>query len=237
MENMRRPEAQAVLSIALLAGAGILVVVFALSRVGPTTPDTSPATTTGAALIAPGPQTPAASSPVPAEQPAAAPAPAASINAGAPASAPTQTPQPTPLAIAARHTVTKGDTLWGIAVQYGLPLDALVAANPAIDPDRIRPGDTINIPVGGRPPSAAPKATPAPEARVSPTGGNLRLRQTPSTSGRILTRLAANTPLTIVARSINNTWLQVQTPDGTQGWVMAQYVIVNIDLSKVKVAR
>ncbi|MGQ9816145.1 MAG: LysM peptidoglycan-binding domain-containing protein [Candidatus Roseilinea sp.] len=234
MENMRRPEAQAVLSIALLAGAGVLVVVFALSRVGPTTPVTSPATTTGVAPIALGPQTPAASSPAPAEQPAA---PAASINAGAPASAPTQTPQPTPLAIAARHTVTKGDTLWGIAVKYGLPLDALAAANPAIDPDRIRPGDTINIPVGGRPPSAAPKATAAPDARVSPTGGNLRLRQTPSTSGRILTRLAANTPLTIVARSINNTWLQVKTPDGTQGWVMAQYVIVNIDLSQVRVAR
>ncbi len=133
--------------------------------------------------------------------------------------------------------MTTGDTLWGIAVQYGLSLDALVAANPGINPDRIRPGDTISIPAGGRPPSAAPKATAAPDARVSPTGGNLRLRQTPSTSGRVLARLAANTPLTIVARSINNTWLQVKTPDGMQGWVMAQYVIVNIDLSQVRVAR
>jgi len=157
--------------------------------------------------------------------------------AAAPTSAPTPTAQPTPVAIAARHTVTTGDTLWGIAVQYGLSLDALVAANPGINPDRIRPGDSINIPVGGRPPSAAPKATAAPDARVAPDAGNLRLRQTPSTSGRILTRLAANTPLTILARSINNTWLQVKTPDGARGWVMARYVIVNIDLSKVKVAR
>ncbi len=232
MNDMRGLETRAILAIALLAGAGLLVVVFVLSRVGPTTPVTPPATSIDATPAAPGPEMTPLSAP--ADKPAEEPAEPA---AAPPTSAPTQTPQPTPLAIAARHTVTTGDTLWGIAVQYGLSLDALIAANPGINPDRIRPGDTINIPVGGKPPSAAPKATATPDARVSPTGGNLRLRQTPSTSGRILTRLAANTPLTIVARSINNTWLQVRTPDGTQGWVMAQYVIVNIDLSKVRVAR
>jgi LysM repeat protein len=237
MNDMRGLETRAILAITLLAGAGLLVVVFVLSRVGPTTPVTPPVTSIDVTPAAPGPEMTPSSAPAdepadePAEESAAEPA------ASAPTSVPTQTSQPTPVAIAARHTVTTGDTLWGIAVQYGLSLDALIAANPGINPDRIRPGDTVNIPVGGRPPSAAPKATATPDARVSPTGGNLRLRQTPSTSGRILTRLAANTPLTIVARSINNTWLQVKTPDGTQGWVMAQYVIVNIDLSKVRVAR
>ncbi len=225
---MRGVEMRAILAIALLAGAGLLVVVFVLGRVGPTTPVAPTATVAAMPLLVPGP-TPATPSP--------APAASSSMPAEKPANVPTQTTQPTPVAIAARYIVTTGDTLWGIAVQYGLPLDALVAANPGINPDRIRPGDTINIPVGGRPPSAAPKATRGPDARVAPNAGNLRLRQTPSTSGRILTRLAANTPLTIVARSINNTWLQVKTPDGMQGWVMAQYVIVNIDLSQVKVAR
>lgn len=228
MNAMRGLEARAVLAIALLAGAGLLVVVFALSRVGPTTPVSAPATAVETTPAAPGPQTFPSATPVQ--------EPAQQSTAIVPTSAPTQTPQPTPVAIAARHTVTTGDTLWGIAIKYGVSLDALIAANPGINPDRIRPGDTINIPAGGRPP-AAPKATPAPDARVAPNADNLRLRQTPSTSGRILARLAANTPLTIIARSINNTWLQVKTPDGMQGWVMARYVIVNIDLSKVRVAR
>ncbi len=227
MNGMRGLETRAILAIALLAGAGLLVVVFVLSRVGPAAPVIPTATALNVTPVPAGPATSAS--------PTATMAP--SMPAAAPTSAPTPTAQPTPVAIAARHTVTTGDTLWGIAVQYGLSLDALVAANPGINPDRIRPGDSINIPVGGRPPSAAPKATAAPDARVAPDAGNLRLRQTPSTSGRILTRLAANTPLTILARSINNTWLQVKTPDGARGWVMARYVIVNIDLSKVKVAR
>ncbi len=48
---------------------------------------------------------------------------------------------------ASAHIVKKDDTLHGIASTYGLTLKEIVAANPQIkDPNRIFPGDEINIP-------------------------------------------------------------------------------------------
>lgn len=45
------------------------------------------------------------------------------------------------------YTVRKGDTLWGIAKQYGVTLQALVAANPQIkNPNLIYPGDRVKLP-------------------------------------------------------------------------------------------
>ncbi len=43
-------------------------------------------------------------------------------------------------------TVRKGETLWSIAALAGTSLDALITANPEIDPDRIFPGDKITVP-------------------------------------------------------------------------------------------
>jgi nucleoid-associated protein YgaU len=45
------------------------------------------------------------------------------------------------------YTVQPGDTLWSIARRFGIPLGALVQANPGIDPDRIYPGQVIAIPI------------------------------------------------------------------------------------------
>lgn len=45
------------------------------------------------------------------------------------------------------YLVRKGDTLWGIAKRYGVPLTALIAANPQIkNPNLIYPGDRVRIP-------------------------------------------------------------------------------------------
>ena len=45
------------------------------------------------------------------------------------------------------YTVRKGDTLWGIARQYGVDLTALIWANPQIkNPNLIYPGEAVNIP-------------------------------------------------------------------------------------------
>lgn len=43
-------------------------------------------------------------------------------------------------------TVSKGETLWSIAALAGTSLDALITANPEVDPDRIFPGDKITVP-------------------------------------------------------------------------------------------
>lgn len=44
------------------------------------------------------------------------------------------------------HTVAKGETLWGIAVRYGLGLDDLIALNPRIaNPNLIYPGQQVRV--------------------------------------------------------------------------------------------
>ncbi|HEC22588.1 MAG TPA: LysM peptidoglycan-binding domain-containing protein [Chloroflexi bacterium] len=47
------------------------------------------------------------------------------------------------------YTVAYGDTLARIAIQYGVTVDGLVAANGLTSPDRIYPGQVLNIPESG----------------------------------------------------------------------------------------
>jgi hypothetical protein len=68
------------------------------------------------------------------------------------------------------YTVQAGDTLSGIAKQFGVPdWRQLVAANPGIhDPNRIYPGQRLRIPVAGTTPApttAAPRQRAAAPAR------------------------------------------------------------------------
>jgi tetratricopeptide (TPR) repeat protein len=44
------------------------------------------------------------------------------------------------------HSVKAGDTAAAIARQYGIPLSALLAANPGLDPKRMSIGHTLNLP-------------------------------------------------------------------------------------------
>jgi nucleoid-associated protein YgaU len=73
---------------------------------------------------------------------------------------PTAPPAPTPTV----HVVAKGDTMSKIAKTYGVTIEQLLAANKQIkDPDKIKIGDEITIPVAT--PSEAPagdEATPEP---------------------------------------------------------------------------
>ncbi|NLA26468.1 MAG: LysM peptidoglycan-binding domain-containing protein [Firmicutes bacterium] len=51
-----------------------------------------------------------------------------------------------------RYTVVAGDTMFTIAQQFGVSVDALIAANPQIsDPSKIFPCDVLCVP-GGAPP-------------------------------------------------------------------------------------
>jgi N-acetylmuramoyl-L-alanine amidase len=62
------------------------------------------------------------------------PAPVAEVIPPAPAPAPV-----------AQCVVEEGDTLGGIAIQFGVPLEQIIAANPGIDPDLIYPGQVLNL--------------------------------------------------------------------------------------------
>ena len=56
------------------------------------------------------------------------------------------------------YTVKANDTLWNIASRYGLFVNDLLAANPSVDPQRLRIGQTLRIPTSG---NAGQPATPA----------------------------------------------------------------------------
>ena len=63
------------------------------------------------------------------------------------------------------HAVAAGQTLYGIARQYRVSLDDLMAANPSVEPHRLRIGTVLVVPRAGVLPAGALSAgTPAPSA-------------------------------------------------------------------------
>ncbi len=55
-------------------------------------------------------------------------------------------PPPTGAALLRTHTIKPGETLAAVARQYKIKLDALLAANPSVDPRRLRVGQPVNLP-------------------------------------------------------------------------------------------
>ena len=65
----------------------------------------------------------------------------------APAESPTPArPSATPAATSRTHTVKAGETLRVIARKYGVKVDALMTANPKLDPRRLPVGQVLSIP-------------------------------------------------------------------------------------------
>jgi len=67
---------------------------------------------------------------------------------------------PAPTATPFLHTITKDDTMLGIAIQYGISLEDLQASNPGVDPHFLSVGKTLVIPLNGEIPQTLPSPTP-----------------------------------------------------------------------------
>ena len=98
--------------------------------------------------------------PVP-SSPTPAPSPTLTLQ---PSATPTATSSPRPLQT---YVVKKGDTLFEIALRFGVSVQALAAANGITDPKLIRPGQVLVRPQPGVTPpapamTAAPTVTPSP---------------------------------------------------------------------------
>ena len=74
--------------------------------------------------------------------------------------------------------------------------------------------------------TAAPTSEPK-EGTVSVVRLNVRVQ--PSMNGAIVGRLTQNDAVTITDTSADGDWYQVQTADGTEGWVFADYVATDAD--------
>jgi nucleoid-associated protein YgaU len=47
------------------------------------------------------------------------------------------------------HTIKAGDTFWGLAQAKGFTVDAILAANPGVVPERLAVGQVVNLPCSG----------------------------------------------------------------------------------------
>lgn len=65
------------------------------------------------------------------------------------------TPPPAPEAAGTEYVVVKGDTLGKIAKKSGVTLSALKAANPGVEPTKLKVGQKLTIPAGGTAPAAS----------------------------------------------------------------------------------
>src|ERR1044071_8469965 len=102
---------------------------------------------------------PAAPTPLPPPPPP--PTPPQATVAVAPPAAELTTPIPTPppvpeqpTASASEHPIVKGDTFAPIGKKYGVAYKAIEAANPNINPPRLKIGDKIKIPAAKTPSTA-----------------------------------------------------------------------------------
>jgi LysM repeat protein len=75
----------------------------------------------------------------------------------APAPEPVAAPEPT----GAEYVVIKGDTLARIAKKNGVSLRALEAANPSVQPTKLKVGQKLSLPAGGSAVSTTSAAAPA----------------------------------------------------------------------------
>jgi uncharacterized protein YgiM (DUF1202 family) len=75
-----------------------------------------------------------------------------------------------------------------------------------------------------------------PNAQVSASGGGVRLRRLPQSDGAIIINLQALTPLVVLGRSADNSWLRVEAPGAVRGWMSRSFVeLLSVELESVPV--
>lgn len=111
------------------------------------TPMPTPVVTASAAGAAPPTKAAPTTKPAPPTPTPPRPAPTSvTFTNPAPAPAPKTAKAATTASVARTHTIKSGDIPATIAKQYGVKLEALLAANPGLDPKRMKIGQTVTLP-------------------------------------------------------------------------------------------
>jgi hypothetical protein len=78
-------------------------------------------------------------------------------------------------------------------------------------------------------------ASDKPDAIVSLTDTRLRVHAAPALDSATVTFLDPAAPVKIIGRTADNEWIQVRSADNTEGWVVSEFMLVEIDLAPVAV--
>ena len=128
---------------------------------------------------------------------------------------PTSTLSPAASPTPVLYIVQSGDTLIGIAVRFGVTLEALEAVNVGIDPGNLQPGQTLNIPPGAVD-SAAPVSAPI-LAPLSVAANPFTCYPTPAASLICLSEFVNTTGQPIVNLAVQATLVNGDGTPGTSG--------------------
>ncbi len=87
-----------------------------------------------------------------------------------------------------QHTVEKGDSFYTLSKKYGVSMKAIEAANPGVNPKKLKINQKLNIPAGRSAAAASAAATGATTAAASETGEAVYTVKTGDTLARIARR-------------------------------------------------
>jgi peptidoglycan endopeptidase LytE len=105
-----------------------------------------------------------------------------------------------PITEGSEYKVAKGDTLEKIAKNHGVTLKALKAANPNVKPTKMKIGDKLTIPAGGKPAAEVGAASVAPVTSEAANTETYKIK-----AGDTLTKIAKAHGTTVKAiQAANN---------------------------------
>jgi LysM repeat protein len=114
---------------------------------------------------------------------------------------PTAIPEPPP-STGQTYKIKTGDTFYGLAGEFGVTMQAIVAANPNVDPNRLQIGQTINIP----PRSTTASSVPSP---ASPSGETIYVVRSGDTLTKIADRFGTSVKAIRTANNLQTTVIRV----------------------------
>jgi uncharacterized protein YgiM (DUF1202 family) len=136
------------------------------------------------------------------------------------------------VALAAVTLLVSPDSNWVPAAVATPVSDADVAVAEVTEPVTNGDGPSFIVPVKrvAFPELPATASLPAPVETAAPLSGDVRIvtaealniRDRPSSSSNVLGKLVAGDSVTVVGQE--RTWLEVQTADGTTGWISGKFV-------------
>ena len=120
-----------------------------------------------------------------------------------------------------KYVVQHGENNWIIAHKAGVKLSELVAVNPKIDVDSLKPGQTILLPARANLAAAKAKRTKTPKFALV-ARDRVSIRRGPSSAAERVTVVDSGLHASVLAKQ--DGWYKLKFPKGTVGWIRNDFI-------------